>query len=119
MSSIRLPAEMETKRRNSGLNPPVSPENGARNSVLICEQLSSVLLEAQSHTKIEGTVVAERQHVLASIIGATRDVGHPFRHRTGMLQLLLQASTFEDAEKANYTRHPADTERILGLDRRG
>jgi hypothetical protein len=89
------------------------------NSVLICEQLSSVLLEAQSRAEIAGTVVAERQHVLASIIGATRDVGHLSRHRFGMLQLLLQASTFENAETANYTRPPAVTERILGLDRRG
>ena len=111
---------METKRRNSGLNPPVSPENGARNSVLICEQLSSVLLEVQSRAEIGGAVVAERQHVLASIIGATRDVGHPFRHRIGMtLRLLLQASTFENAKKANYSRRSADTECILGLDRRG
>jgi hypothetical protein len=36
-----------------------------------------------------------------------------------MLQLLLQASTFANAETANYARPPADTERILGLDRRG
>jgi hypothetical protein len=90
-----------------------------KNGVLICGQLSSVLLEAQSRAKIAGTVVAERQHVLASIIGATRDVGHPLRDRFGMLQLLLQASTFENAEAANYRRLPADTERILGLDRRG
>lgn len=79
MSSIRLPAEMETERRNLGLNPPVSFEKGAKNSVLICEQLCSVLLEAQSRAEIAGTVVAERQHVLASIIDATRDVGHPFQ----------------------------------------
>ena len=119
MSSNRLLAEMETERRNSGLNPPVSPNNGVKNSVLIYEQLSSVLLEAQSRTEIAGTVVAERQHVLASIIDATRDVGHPFRHRFGMSQLLLQASTFENPGNANYARRPADTERILGLDRRG
>jgi hypothetical protein len=64
--------------------------------------LSSVLLEAQSHTKIAGNVVAEGQHVLASIIGATRD-----------------ASTFANPKIANYARDPADTESILGLDRRG
>ena len=119
MSSIRLLAEMETERRNLGLNPPVSSENGAKNSVLICEQLSSVLLEAQSRAEIAGTVVAERQHVLASIIGASRDVGYPFGHRFRMLQLLLQASTFENAETANYARAPAATVRILGLDHRG
>lgn len=86
---------------------------------MICEQLSSVLLEAQSRTEIAGTVVAERQHVLASVVGATRDVGHPFRDRFGMLQLLLQTSSFADAETASYSRLPADTERVLGLDRRG
>jgi hypothetical protein len=79
VSCVRLPAEMETERRNLGLNPPVSSEKGAKNSVLICEQLSSVLLEVQSRAEIAGTVVAERQHVLASIISATRDVGHPFQ----------------------------------------
>jgi hypothetical protein len=84
---MRLLAEMETKRRNSGLNPPVSSEKGGKNSVLICEQLSSVLLEVQSRVEIAGTVVAERQHVLASIVGATRDVGHPFRHRFGFRDL--------------------------------
>ncbi len=110
---------METERRNLGLNPPVSSEKDVKNSVLICEQLSSVLLEAQSRAEIAGTVVAERQHVLASIICATRDVGHPFRRRFGMLQLVLQASNFENADTANYARLPADTECILGLDRRG
>jgi hypothetical protein len=119
VSSIRLPAEMETERRNLGLNPPVSSEKDVQNSVLICEQLSSVLLEAQSRAEIGGTVVVERQQVLASIICATRDVGHPFRHRFGMLQLLLQASHFKNGDTANYSRPPADTERILGLDRIG
>jgi hypothetical protein len=47
--------------------------------VLICEQLSSILLEAQSSAEFAGTAVAERQQVLASIIGATCDVGHHFR----------------------------------------
>ena len=70
---------METERRTSGLNPPVSPEKGAKISVLICEQLSSLLLEAQSPAEIAGTVVAERQQVLASIVYATRDVSHPFK----------------------------------------
>jgi len=64
--------------------------------------LSSVRLEAQSSAEIAGIEVAERQHVLANIIDATRDV-----------------STFENAEAANYARRPADTECILGLDRRG
>jgi hypothetical protein len=80
---------MDTEGKNLGLNPPVSVGKDTKNSVLMCEQLSSVLLEAQSHAEIAGTTVAERQHVLASIIDATRDVGHPFRHRFGMLQLQL------------------------------
>ena len=48
--------------------------------VLICEQLSSVLLKAQSSAEFACTAVAERQQVLASIIDATRDVGHQFRY---------------------------------------
>lgn len=58
-------------------------ENVQKNGVLIREQLSSVLLKAQSPTDFAGTAVAERQHVLASIIDATRDVGHHFRHIPG------------------------------------
>lgn len=74
---------METEQRNLGLNPPVSSEKDAKNNVLIYEQLSSVLLEAQSRADIAGTVVAKGQHVLASIVNATRDVRHPFRNRFG------------------------------------
>lgn len=97
----------------------MSSEKGVKNRVLICKQLSSVLLEAQSPAEITGTVVAKRQHVLANIVGATRDVGCPFKYRSGLLQLLLQASTFQNPDTANYARPPAVTECILGLDRRG
>ena len=58
----------------------MSSRKKSEEGVLICEQLSSVLLEAQSSAEFAGTAVAERQLVLASIIDATRDVGHHFRY---------------------------------------
>ena len=109
---------METER-GIGLNPPVSSGKKCEEDVLICEQLSSVLLKAQSSAEYAGTVVAERQQVLASIIDATRDVGHQSRHRFCEFQQLLQTSAFKDPETPDYTRSPVDTERVLGLDRRG
>jgi hypothetical protein len=96
VSSIRLPEEMETERRNLGLNPPVSSEKNVKNSVLICEQLSSVLLEAQSRAEIAGTIVDERQQVLASIICATRDVGYPFRNRFGDVTTVIAGLKFRE-----------------------
>lgn len=97
----------------------MSSEKGAKNRVLICKQLCSVNLEAQSPTEITGTSIAKGQRVIASIVGATRDVGRPFIHRFGFLQLLSQVSTFKNPDAANYARPPADIERILGLDRKG
>ena len=44
-------------------------------------QLSSVLLSAKSATGVAGTVVAEGQHILAGIIGATHDVSLHYDHR--------------------------------------
>ena len=44
-------------------------------------QLSSVLLSARSATSVASTVVAEGQHILAGIIGATQDVSLHYGHR--------------------------------------
>ena len=97
----------------------MSSGKNAKKGILICEQLCSVLLKAQSPAEFAGTVVAERQQVLASIIDATHDVGHHFGHRFRTLQPLLQASIFENPETPNYERSQSDIERVLGLDRRG
>ncbi|KAI0302469.1 heme peroxidase [Russula brevipes] len=65
--------------------------------------LSSVLLNARSPTRFADTGIAQGQHVLASIIEATRDVG----------------VTFENPDTPHCTRPPAHVECVLGLDCRG
>lgn len=64
--------------------------------------LSSVLLTARSATSVAGTAVAEGQHILADVIGATHD-----------------PSTFPSPEVPNYGRQPGTVVDVLGLDRRG
>jgi len=64
--------------------------------------LSSVLLNARSPTRFADTGIAQGQHVLASIIEATRD-----------------ASAFENPDTPHCARPPAHVECILGLDRTG
>jgi cytochrome P450 len=89
-------AQLAKKRANTQIMPFIFE------ALRLNPPLSSVLLKAQSSAEFAGTVVAERQQVLASIIDATRD-----------------ASTFRDPETPDYARSPVDTERVLGLDRRG
>jgi hypothetical protein len=64
--------------------------------------LSSVLLTARSATSVAGTEVAEGQHVLAGVIGATHD-----------------PLTFPSPEVPNYGQQPGTVADVLGLDPRG
>jgi len=64
--------------------------------------LSSVLLEARSPTTFGTSGVAKGQHVIASVVDATRD-----------------ASTFECADRPNYEQSAALVDCVLGLDHKG
>jgi len=64
--------------------------------------LSSIVLTARSATSVAGTAVAEGQHILASVIGATHD-----------------PSTFPSPDEPNYGRQPRTVVDVLGLDHRG
>ncbi|KAH9175686.1 heme peroxidase [Lactarius sanguifluus] len=64
--------------------------------------LSSLLLTARSAASVAGTAVAEGQHILVDITGATHD-----------------PSTFESPKEPNYGRQPRKVADVLGLDRRG